>query len=283
MSLKQPPPPSDLFSPDLLRSLEATVAFAREKAADRTGSLAVVHVLQGVTQEQWEYFASAHNLASWLAVPLDTPQEAAMASLCKTFENLALQRDYDALTGVGNRGYFDRQLARELERAARSHTELSLVMIDIDLFKNVNDTYGHSYGDTVLQRLATTLQNHIRPYDTLARLGGEEFAVILPATPSWTAQALVKRILEAFGKEEFSCDGKTFHVTFSGGIASLGLLAETPTPDLLLKSADTALYAAKAQGRNKVVMMESKTHKNDRGTLVRSHEKQFLFSCQGLE
>ena len=280
------PTPGGLSS-DLVDDLEKVSKLVRENASptgECSNALALVRVLTGVTPAEWERFASLNGLENWLSIPLDCSLADSVSQVLTTQEKLAFQRDHDALTGIGNRGLFNRLLKTEFDRALRSHTDLSLLMLDLDNFKFTNDTYGHACGDLVLQRLGSLLKTHVRQYDIPVRFGGEEFAVILPATSCWTAVVLGNRILDLFREEKFVCDGQTFTMTFSGGAASLTLLDhDRKNPDELVKSADDALYEAKRQGKNHISLIECSKLANDRTSLVLSQEKQFLFSCLGSE
>jgi diguanylate cyclase (GGDEF)-like protein len=157
----------------------------------------------------------------------------------------------DSLTRVFNRGYFDSQFTLELERARRSEVPLSLVIADLDLFKGVNDTYGHQSGDVVLRMAARRLQEELRRIDHVCRIGGEEFALILPATSQEAAQEVVGRLLDS----DFSC--RVFHdgsevdlkVTFSFGAVSFPSAGSDPFE--LFRKADTMLYLSKDIGRNR--------------------------------
>jgi two-component system, cell cycle response regulator len=173
----------------------------------------------------------------------------------KREELLALTRT-DALTGLYNRRYFEERLAEEFVRATRYHAPLSLVMLDIDHFKRLNDSYGHPFGDEVLRTVAQTVRARMREVDFLARYGGEEFVALLPATGPKEARGACERVREAIAALHFEYrapDGslRPVRCTISMGVASM------PGPKLmdteeLLRAADTSLYAAKAAGRNRV-------------------------------
>ena len=153
----------------------------------------------------------------------------------------------DSLTGVGNRRWLDESLAVETERAQRYGTGMSLAMIDIDLFKSVNDTWGHEVGDLVLKSVGELLRNVKRQSDMVARWGGEEFVVLMPATSLDDAVAAAERLRRAM---ELLTVAGLVQFTASFGVACLQPLE---TGQALLARADHALYAAKRAGRNRVV------------------------------
>jgi diguanylate cyclase (GGDEF)-like protein len=151
----------------------------------------------------------------------------------------------DGLTQLSNRRAFDRALEREIGRAARADGRLSVVLIDVDNFKALNDEHGHVTGDTVLRQISRALQRSVRSYDTIARYGGEEFAAVLPGCSAGLAFTLADRLRLAV--QDAPSDVK---VTASVGVATYPFDgAESAT---LLRSADRALYASKRAGRNRV-------------------------------
>ncbi|WP_151633616.1 sensor domain-containing diguanylate cyclase [Noviherbaspirillum aerium] len=156
----------------------------------------------------------------------------------------------DHLTGVANRRAFFDAAELEFERMRRSPRPLSLVLFDADSFKSINDRYGHPVGDTVLRHFAETLQDTFRQIDIVARIGGEEFAVILPSTDMPAALAAAERLRAAIEGACVNIDGLHIRYTVSGGIASVD--GDVSGIDELIKRADTALYVAKAEGRNRV-------------------------------
>ncbi|TYO96365.1 response regulator receiver modulated diguanylate cyclase [Geothermobacter ehrlichii] len=161
----------------------------------------------------------------------------------------------DPLTGLNNRRYMMEVLDREFERSQRSGASLCLVMIDIDHFKRVNDTYGHQKGDVVLRGLADLLRKHLRQYDTAARFGGEEFALILPETDLGEAALVAERLRRATEKLTFT-QIPGLQVSASLGVACYPMQG-IDVPDDLIREADYALYNAKRLGRNRVEVMEN--------------------------
>ena len=158
----------------------------------------------------------------------------------------------DALTGMFNRRAFEERLNFEVRRSQRSQYALSLLIVDLDLFKSVNDTYGHPSGDLVLQRLSTLLESNLRTTDLLARLGGEEFAILLIDTASDAAMIVAEKLRKAVEETRFEDvqGGQIAGVTISAGLASFPTHAEDV--DTLCQRADSALYVAKNNGRNRV-------------------------------
>jgi two-component system, cell cycle response regulator len=168
-----------------------------------------------------------------------------------------LQRLYetssrDALTGAYNRQHFVRLMATELSFAERHHTPLSLMLIDLDHFKQVNDSYGHGAGDVVLKQVTTALTQRLRDGDTLARFGGEEFAVCLRGTDLRTCSRMAERLRATVATVPVVYEGRYIPVTISIGCASLACAPEKNL-EKLLAVADRRLYAAKRTGRNRVV------------------------------
>ena len=164
-----------------------------------------------------------------------------------------LQREAstDALTGLNNRREFESGMVREMERARRMHVPLSLAILDIDFFKRINDQHGHDIGDAVLREVAATLQRHIRKSDLLARIGGEEFALVMLGTHPPGAWVVLERLRHAVAALRIPAGGQEIGCTISIGITDR---VETDLDwPMLYKRADTALYEAKEGGRNRVV------------------------------
>ena len=158
----------------------------------------------------------------------------------------------DPLTGLGNRRAFDTALAREVARAVRYDLALTLVMIDLDHFKRVNDEHGHLAGDRVLAGVGAVVRKMLRGTDIPARYGGEEIAILLPHTGIPPAATLGERLRAAIGAASF--EGTTARVTASVGLAQIGDLTEK-TGVALVGAADAAVYAAKAAGRDRVLVL----------------------------
>jgi len=155
----------------------------------------------------------------------------------------------DALTGLANRRRLDHELALECERSARYQRPFALIMFDVDHFKRVNDTYGHTRGDEILQQLAEVVRQEVRTTDSVYRYGGEEFVVLARETDHRDAGELAER-LRARIEAHFSARGAVAPVTASFGIALVP--PEDPDPAQVVASADAALYRSKEGGRNRV-------------------------------
>lgn len=158
----------------------------------------------------------------------------------------------DALTGVANRRYFMVQAETELARVQRFGETAAVMMLDLDFFKKINDTYGHAVGDAVLVAFAGLMRHAVRKVDHLGRLGGEEFAILLPGSSLDDAGKLAERLGQATAMQAVAAEGHEIPVTVSIGIARM--LATDSSPDQALARADAALYRAKAAGRNCVMV-----------------------------
>ncbi|HDP80722.1 MAG TPA: GGDEF domain-containing protein, partial [Spirochaetes bacterium] len=161
-------------------------------------------------------------------------------------DQLEIIANYDSLTRVHNRYSYNVIMEREVRRSQRYGSPLSLIVLDIDHFKKVNDTLGHKAGDSVLREMTMMLQERIRNSDYLCRIGGEEFAVIAVETHLANARGLAETLRAEIGAHSFSEAGK---VTASFGVAEL---VKDDTADTFFRRADRALYLAKERGRNRV-------------------------------
>ncbi len=184
-------------------------------------------------------------------VELMCNQAATSIANARMHEEIAHLATRDGLTGLFNHRIFQERLTAELKRSERYATQLSLLLVDIDYFKKVNDVYGHPAGDLVLKSVAKILKYEVRDVDIAARYGGEEFAVILPGTDNSGAKNFAERLRKAIMAEVFLADGKPLKVTASIGIATAP--ADAQTKEELIERTDQALYHAKRQGRNQSV------------------------------
>ena len=170
---------------------------------------------------------------------IETEYHAVVASMALT----------DGLTNLSNRKHLDALLGEEVARARRHSRALSVLMIDVDHFKQINDAYGHIGGDYVLKRVGSMLKQRLRPGDKVGRYGGEEFCVILPETGKAEAAYLAESLRAMLAREKFVEDGKAIAVTVSIGVAALQ--GESHHTELY-RAADQRLYRAKQRGRNRV-------------------------------
>ncbi len=212
---------------------------------------------------------TARALIEQAGTPLDASSpQAYLQDLIDGLCDLSLR---DPLTGLANRRHFYSVLEREIDRVTRSGEAALLLMLDIDNFKRVNDTYGHLAGDLVLQSVAETLSTCVRPMDTLARYGGEEFAVVLPACQGSFGRVIAERIRRAVADTCVRINARTeLKVTVSvGGAFALQWIRSTTT--LWTDRADLQLYKAKSQGRNRVCLEDQPD------STVSAEEKSLLF------
>ncbi len=164
----------------------------------------------------------------------------------------------DPLTGCVNRRGFDQELAREVARATRAGNEFSLLALDVDYFKRINDTRGHMAGDAVLREVGALLKQSRRAGDVVARTGGEEFSILLPATPLGGAQHVATRLCDAIRGHAFLAgDGDTLQLTISIGVVEKGSDLQYDVAEEITKRADDALYFAKRSGRDCVRLWTS--------------------------
>jgi diguanylate cyclase (GGDEF)-like protein len=167
----------------------------------------------------------------------------------RLFEKVRLQAETDPLTGLFNRRAFDERFDSEIERAARFNRTFALLLLDIDHLKRINDTYGHPIGDAAICTVADVLQSRLRRHDFAARIGGEEFAVLVVEGRSETAVHVARSLLETLRKRDVPRAG---HITASLGVAVFP--DDADTRDELFRVADAALYGAKNTGRDRVML-----------------------------
>jgi diguanylate cyclase (GGDEF)-like protein len=183
-------------------------------------------------------------LMSWWAFDLVLKVERA-------HEQLRVLSTIDPLTGIFNRRYFMDRLREEIDRAKRYGTSFAVAFIDVDNFKRINDEHGHLSGDDILQQLTRICAEHVREIDTLARIGGEEFALLLPQTPPAEAERLVERLRASVAATRAKIGDGWLDVTVSIGLTNSSL--DMLDVNGILRRADEALYDAKRQGKNRLV------------------------------
>ena len=196
------------------------------------------------------------TIGDYLSLPVDSSEVARRTELLlkvkQRLDDLGSQAVIDELTGAYNRRFLLEQLKLRLEEARRHQTAVSLILFDLDNFKNVNDFHGHLFGDTVLKGTADLVRQLIRKEDFLARYGGEEFAVMLPHTDRSGAAVLAERLRESAAGRYHSNGERKERVTISLGVASFPL-DEADSVEELIECADLRLYKAKDSGRNQSV------------------------------
>jgi diguanylate cyclase (GGDEF)-like protein/PAS domain S-box-containing protein len=195
--------------------------------------------------------------------------------------------DHDFLTGLFNRRHFEQELAHEVERAARYGSPGAVFLVDVDNFKTINDTYGHMAGDDLLKGIAGLLKYRMRHTDTLARVGGDEFAVLLPHTNAEQAMAVAADFIAALDRQTAVLADQSIHITASLGIAAIDDLSDAE----VMERADIAMYGAKQAGRNRFVIYRPFPGDRDRATPRCSEadrmrqaveEDRFLLYCQPI-
>jgi diguanylate cyclase (GGDEF)-like protein len=181
-------------------------------------------------------------------------QLALKVSLCLSnvmaHEQLKYLAFHDPLTGLLNRGVMERVLEREYQRSKRYHIDLSVIFLDLDDFKAINDTFGHDNGDRALVHTANCLKSLKRDSDIVARFAGDEFVVILPSTNISQAESYIQRVIEKLSREPLTANGEDFHVKLSYGLSSM-FEKGMDTSSILLKAADKKLYEAKNKKKNR--------------------------------
>jgi diguanylate cyclase (GGDEF)-like protein len=181
-----------------------------------------------------------------------------LAQKNRLLENLA---NLDGLTEINNHRFFQHFLDAEINRCIRNDRSLSLLLADIDHFKQFNDTYGHQTGDYVLKEFSLITKEVIREYDLIARYGGEEFVFVLPETGQEEAVTVAEKIRQTVENHSFDDGNTTYHVTVSIGVATAQPTQEGFQKNDFINAADEALYEAKNNGRNRVAVFRPKKKK----------------------
>jgi diguanylate cyclase len=212
------------------------------------GSTAAAVAPSGLRLEQ------ALHLLQASGMPAPEGEPGSLAWMQGLVDALVMLSSRDALTALANRRSFELTLARECDRVARSGEPALLLALDIDHFKNINDQHGHATGDRVIQAVARALQDSVRPMDLVARVGGEEFAIVLPNCPPSFGQAVAERVRRRVATAQVGAPGGevlAFSVSVGGAFAPAWVRS---TPALWLERSDRQLYRAKAEGRNRVCL-----------------------------
>jgi diguanylate cyclase (GGDEF)-like protein len=230
----------------------AATAFERDVGPQQSVEGLLVDVNRGLLEMTQNYEAAVRRLESLLA-----EKEALGIQLTEANAQLMRLASTDALTGLANKRALEDALTRDLARAERDQTSLTVVISDIDFFKKVNDTHGHLTGDEVLRQVGRIFSARLRGGDLAARYGGEEFLLVLPGSNPVGGKIVAERLRKAIEELVVSGPNGPFSVTSSFGVASVcgpgcaGKIKE------LIGRADTALYSAKHSGRNRVVIAET--------------------------
>ncbi|MCA1771340.1 MAG: diguanylate cyclase [Halomonas sp.] len=251
---KQP----DLILLDLDMPTTDGITLCRQLKAEHELSDIPVIFLTGTMDVQTKVLAFELGAVDYVTKPFDAVElKARVRSALRTkryHDLLTTKAQIDALTGLWNRGYLNDRLAVEMSVLERKGLPVAVAMIDIDHFKPINDTYGHPFGDAVIQRIAGVLGNTSRDSDVVCRYGGEEFAIILRDTPSAGAMLVAERMRKAVETLQLTSGQTPVPLTVSIGIAGSDRVDDTATDSgkHLLEAADRALYRAKKAGRNRV-------------------------------
>ena len=250
--------PPDLILLDVMMPDASGFEICRRlKATSETAAVPVIF-LTGEADVEQKVRGFDVGAIDYIQKPFDTAElTARVRSALRTkryFDMLAERAMLDGLTGLWNRTQFDQQLYKETSCALRYDCSLSLVMMDIDRFKEINDTYGHPFGDQVLQSIGELLRSWTRNTDLPCRYGGEEFGIILRETDLEGAVQTAERLREALEELQFRHKRDLVPVTASLGVSSMSLCLNSVELDhtWLIESADGALYEAKKSGRNRV-------------------------------
>ncbi len=236
---------ADISNP-LLREQVASYSGGGDGGSDGGKYTKLIHLSEEMILEQFSCPLTADGKVSGRLWSYRNVTEQINAE-----ENLRNLATTDGLTGVWNRRMFMTQGAYEIELVKRTGLPLSLIFLDVDFFKTINDTYGHAVGDEVLIFLTSSIKSHIRSTDYIARLGGEEFCILAPNTDLNAARILAEKLRVFFESHWLDIEQKRIQLTLSLGVSSY--MAPGGSIDDLLNLADKACYSAKAQGRNRVV------------------------------
>ncbi len=231
------------FHAEILVSPESVELF--DKAA-RNGTLVQGKKVQGSVKLRDGDFIQLGPRVGFRFSFTDAKQERLLKRLYESSNR-------DALTGAYNRKHFDERLLAESAYAARNHSNMALLLFDLDHFKKVNDTYGHAAGDAVLRHVAGVTMGRLRTEDVFARIGGEEFAVLLRGVTVEGSARLAERLRTSISSSPVMYEGRPIPVTISVGCAGLHNATDMGDPSHLLRLADDRLYTAKNSGRNRVV------------------------------
>lgn len=294
MGKKTPETPPGRDQAELLQELEqlrqAISARLPEEQSNSGRLTAVFRTFRHLEVADWDQISSSNGLREWSVLPLTGDLSPALSHIHNKLEELSSLSEIDGLTGLLNRRGLEKVLDMEIERAQRSRTSLGLALLDLDDFKLLNDTYGHSAGDEALRTFGRTLKNNIRKTDQAARFGGEEFVLLLPGTGLIQAQNFLNRMLDTVRRLTIPFESPTrgkeqLQLTCSAGLACFRGKKAITGPELL-DYADKAMYQAKRTGKDRIALAPiADTVDWERNSQVHQNEKQFLLhtSAQELE
>lgn len=221
-----------------------------ESVEDPMSEEAIKLMAKSVVDGALTMMSSSESVAKQLA-----GAQSEIATLRENLAKATTESERDFLTGTYNRKAFDKRLQEAATEAAKNDSELTLIMLDIDHFKQFNDNFGHQIGDEVLKIVARALVDSVKGIDTVARYGGEEFAIILPRTPVGGGMIVAEAIRKLIAGREFKNRATGQHygvITISAGVAAFRTHGMDDSPTALIKRADAALYRSKHAGRNRV-------------------------------
>ncbi|MDR4509649.1 MAG: GGDEF domain-containing protein [Candidatus Brocadiaceae bacterium] len=243
----------------------------KSKALLKINDETILKILKQVDTEI-EQFANSFDVKIEKPRPIEDillEANAALGRINITYEQMNKELDeknkeldklvnIDAMTGVYNYRFLQTFLEKEVKRALRKKEVVSLIFLDIDYFKGVNDTYGHQVGDVILKEICTLVKKHLRDYEILARYGGEEFAIVLTEITKEAAKTLAERIRAKIEEYTFLINDRKFNVTASFGVAEIKPDLDNYEKDDLIRFADKALLESKNKGRNRVTVYTTK-------------------------
>jgi len=262
-------PLSELLRKPLSLTDSATPGDSQPFAVRLAPHLSVVCEKQPFSEEERRVILEVFNVVRLAEESEARSRELEQRMLSLQRENLNLVVDNrtlsevssrDALTGLYNRWFVLEKIDTEINRALRHGSPVSLLMLDVDHFKRINDTWGHPAGDHVLQTIGKLLRDSCRVYDVPGRYGGEEFCILLPETKPGNTTVVAERIRSRLEQTEMRCGREAVVVTASMGIAGLDMPlddGESLSPTALIERADRALYSAKSRGRNRIEMWDT--------------------------
>lgn len=258
---------SDSHLDELLEKIKTRVDEVGNLFNTSTEEMGELGDLMAMASEQLAQLAMREHIANTQATARSQAVEDEYMQLENENRKLEKQALHDALTGIYNRNFFDEALGKEIKRCRRNGSTIGLLFTDIDKFKVLNDTYGHSFGDEVLKKVATVYENALRDSDTLARFGGEEFVILLVQPTEKGLAKIAERVRASIEQEEIFFEGKRVPVTVSiGGVIAIPSYAEDDLQEKLIVQSDEAMYDSKQNGRNQVHVR----------SLISDEEKQLL-------